>query len=494
MSKRRSLHPSYVLLGVLSTFKALLPVLLITLFKGIEWSEIRWYWFAGIGGGIAVLLLMSYLTWRRFGFWLEEDRIIIRSGLLFRDEKTIYYTRIHSVNVEQPLLQRLLGVAQVKIETPGGSKKADGVLPALSLKEANEIRHLLRMRGQSAGEAAERGAVEITHDTNVAEKDMMMPAGEAAPSMRLSSIQLFQAAATSMNFGLAAAFMAGLYSLADDFIELVVPDRLLKTVVEESTNYVSNYVLIAAVAVIVLLFAWLLSIFLYIIKYSGFTMKREGKQISLSYGLFDKKTFLFDPKKVQAVIVNEGLLRQPFGYAEVKLQVISSDKQEQLMLHPFVKRSQIAELLHDFVPQMKVPSVEHFAFSPRRALLYYIRNQMLFVLSICIGCIAFFQMNGVWSLLLVPLVAWWRICCHRAAAMKLENQQLTLRNRWISRSTYYIRRPQIVTMKVKRSIGQQRKQLLTLSVHVLGSPFAYKAACLERSDVEPVWRWYSRGS
>ncbi|WP_179090197.1 PH domain-containing protein [Paenibacillus sp. FSL H8-0548] len=509
MNERRTLHPIYILFGLLQTIRGFLPFILIGLVKGTDWTGLNWYWYAGAAALAVVILVFSFLEWRSFGFWLEEDRIIIRKGLLLRDEKTIYYGRIHSVNVEQPLIQRLLGVAQVKIETPGGNKKADGILPALSVKEANDIQLMLRKQANTKTEptsdvfadATEAAEIDMPADrpliVKINEKPLMAAPSKVEVSSEIRSVtlkpvQLFQAAATSTNFGLVAAFLAGLYSFADDIINQLLPDHFFETMVEDSSSLMPGYILIVMVGVAVIGFAWLLSVLLYVLKYSGFSVKRDGRQISVSYGLLEKKSFVFDSKKVQAVIVNEGLLRQIFGYAEIQLQIVSSDKKEQLMLHPFLKRSKVQSLLNDFVPQVTLPSNTDLTGAPKRALLYYVRIELLLALVACSALIVFLKTDGLWSLLLIPLLLWWRRSCYVAAGVKLADGQLTLRNRFISRTTYLIRRPQIVTMRVNRSKGQQRKQLLTLSVRALGSPFEYKVTCLDRKDVEPVWRWYSR--
>lgn len=540
MNDRRMLHPTYILFGVLSVIKGFLPLIVIVLLRKPDWSNLGWYWYAGVGGFLLLIALMAFLTWKKFGFWLEEDRIIIRSGLFFRQEKTIYYTRIHSVNIEQPLIQRILGVVQLKIETPGGNNKADGILETLSKNEANRIKQLLRsyseagaVRAESAGEsenatadvsvagfegselnapdatalsAAKAGAGE-SHSAPSATLSSYSDSGPArpeaasiqrqedtGPSVTLDAGKLFQAAATSLNFGLAIAFIAGLYSFADDFLNLILPDHFFEQVVEDSVSQMSNTFFIVGLAVFVILFAWVLSILLYILKYSGFTMRREGKQLSLTYGLLEKKSILFDPKNVQAVIVNESWLRQIWGYSEVKLQVVSSDKQEQLMLHPFIKVSEIQALIDRFVPGIKLPEPKELAPSPRKALIYYIRIPLLIVIVLTGACITYFGAIGAWSLILIPLVLWWRISCHKAAGMLLQDSQLTLRRRTLQRITYYVRRPRIVTMSVKRSDAQRRKGIAAISVQVLGSPFSYKVPGMDHDDVQPVWSWYSRSS
>jgi putative membrane protein len=575
MNERRSLHPLYIAYGVLNVIKGFIPVILIMLLRGVNWEAVlRWYWIAGAAGLLALLLGISYLQWKRFGFWLEQDRIVIRSGLLFRGEKTIYYSRIHSVNVEQPLIQRLLGIAQLKIETPGGGDKSDGILHALSVSEASVIREQLKAFAEGATrkkEAAADGFEESTEEAAIAAGDgtgertsdeTLRPivtvdgrargtvatglandaqssmasgspavdarmsagtdslAGDRPPgspvhsaadktrkahtagrttaraaeagSITLGAGQLFKAAATSLNFGLALAFIGGLYSFADDFLELLLPDQFFRHLIEDSRSLMPSVLFIVFIAVFVIGLTWALSIGLFILKFSGFTMRRDGQQVSISYGLLEKKSYVFDPKNVQAVIINESLLRQLFGFAEVRLQIVSSDKQEQLMLHPFVKFKDIDLLLARFVPGMRVFDPAELAASPRRAWLYYIRIPYIIVVALCAASIGFFGVAGLWSLFLLPLTYAWCLGCHRAEGVLLKEGQLTLRKRFIGRTTYCLRKARIVAMKVKSTKAQRSKELTSLSVHVLGSGSAYDADCLERKDVEAVWRWYSR--
>jgi putative membrane protein len=549
MNEERRLHPLYLMYGLLSAVKGFLPLIFIGIFNGFNWSRLlEWYWLAGISGLVVLILFFSYLEWRTTVFRLEDDRMVIRKGYLFREEKTLYYSRIHSVNVEQPLIQRLLGIAQLKIETPGGGKKADAVLQALSLKEAGAIKDQLRQFAdevKSAGkkEAADAERIQPPSEENPAlsaaahgtqEKAAGSPlaacesqegaattwsasseplkgdtsltsvlrSGEAERHgqgnkqnervIALGPGKLFQAAATSLNFGLALAFLAGIYSFADDFIKLLLPDHFFEQVIEDSAWLVSGVLMIIVVSLAVLIFAWGLSVVLYVLKYSGFQIVRERDQVTLSYGLLEKKMVVFNPRNVQAVIVGESLLRQWMGYGEVKLQVVTSDKQEMLMLHPYIKLSEIQQLLDGYIPGFHMKSGQKLQPPPRRALLYYVRIPLLVAAAASIACIIMFGAAGSWSLLLVPLVAAWRFFCHRSAGVLLEDRQLSLRRRWLSRSTYLIARPRIEAMKVSRSLGQRRKELASLSVYALGSSMNFGVSCLEQSDVEQVWNWYSR--
>ncbi|MGG4145847.1 PH domain-containing protein [Paenibacillus algorifonticola] len=514
MNNPRRLHKVFVIFTLFQFVKGLLPLIIITLLRKSGFLGLEWYWYAGAVGLIVLALLFGFLEWRAFTYTPEADRIVIRKGVFFKDEKTIYYARIHSVNVEQPFLQRILGVAELKIETPGGGKKADGILPALTVRDAEQLRRQLLSRQHETVERADHQAddsnriIRLNKDVDTSKHGASTVTIEGAHGVsanselgalshsayfRLTNGQLLLAAATSMNLGLALAFIAGIYSFADDFLEKFAPMRIFEMLYAESKSLVPGYVIIgiAVAAICALAAAWALSIILYIIKYSGFAVHREGKRISVSYGMLDKKAYLFDPNKVQSVLIEEGIFRQMVGYAQIKLQVVSSDKNEQLMLHPFVPVRELEHVISHFVPQMKLMEIN--AHAPKRALLYYMRIELAVALLLCGAAFGFWGTAGLWSLMLIPIVYLWRRACHKAAGVRLENGQLTLRRRNLARITYLVRRPQIVAMKVKRSWGQQRKGLVSLGVHTMGNASDYSVAVLDHNDVEPVWNWFSRG-
>ncbi|MCQ6513421.1 PH domain-containing protein, partial [Vibrio parahaemolyticus] len=51
--------------------------------------------------------------------------------------------------------------------------------------------------------------------------------------------------------------------------------------------------------------------------------------------------------RIQAITVKEGILRQPFGYCSVEVEVIQSIEAagNEVMLHPFMKKKDVQQLL-----------------------------------------------------------------------------------------------------------------------------------------------------
>ncbi|MGF7029250.1 putative membrane protein [Paenibacillus mucilaginosus] len=501
MNREKRLHPVYLLFTLYEWVKGLIPILVILYIRKNQVMEDLYGW--GIAAALLLILLIGWgaLGWKRFVYTLEDDRLVIRRGVLLRDEKNLYFGRIHSVSMEQPLLQRLLGVVQIRIETPGGGPKSDGLLPAVTLEEAQHLQQWLGQR-QRASQGTDTISTHAADDegTAPAEKDLGSEAGavgisapepnlpKTAPLLKLSSDEVAKAAFSSMNIGMVAAFTGGVYSLMNDFLE----DNIYERIFKETAAHLPGGFAILTASCVLLLFAWLLSSALFILRFGGFTVSRDGEQLVVAHGLLERKKTVFSPKRVQAVIVKEGLLRQLLGYAEVELRVIASSKQEKLVLHPWVRKKDIPALLCEVVPQFTVNPVT--ARAPRQAFLYYLRFKLLVVTGMCAAAILYFHLPGLWTLLLYPLMWFWALHCHRDAGMHLSGGELTLRRRLLSRETCYVRRPQILTVTASGSLAQRQRKLLSLKVNIMGGlgGSSFEVHYLDEGDVQTVWRWFSR--
>ncbi|SMF89825.1 putative membrane protein [Paenibacillus uliginis N3/975] len=553
----KRLHKLYILFPLAGSIKSFIPLIILFGIKMINGGSLKstlGYWIAaGITAVVLLLIIYGWLQWRRLVYVLEDNKIVIRRGVFFREELSIYTGRIHSMNMEQPLLQRILGLTQVKIDTPGKTDDG-GKLPAISGAEAERLQRWLRERTAAGsaqdrteeshaegnanvlpdpatwqnndviGTAANDGAsdsnstaalitgneenpestrreYEISRDaspTNTAGKaeevntagssnSAMIPESSGVPEERtvllqLSAGRLLLAALTSLNLSLALAFAAGVFSLADD----VLPKNLYTKLYQEAGHFLpGGWVALIALALVL---AWLLSAVLYTIKYAGFTVERVGKQIAVTCGLLERKQMFFSPQRVQAVSVKEGLLRQPFGYAEVKLHVLTSESDKNLMLHPLIPMKDIAALLERIVPQYTADTVD--TIPPRRALWLYLRLEVLLTTAVCTGLIWYFKTPGLWSLLLFPVSILWAILTHKDAGIALRGKQLTIRSRLITRTTQYIRRPQVISLKVSGTRRQRRNNLRSFEVSLISSQYDGKTYSLEQSAVEAVWEWF----
>ncbi len=101
------------------------------------------------GGGLVLLLVLlagigfAVLSWRMTRYRVTAEALELHSGVLFRQQRRARLDRLQAVDVVQPFVARLFGLAQLTLEVAGaGDSKI--ALSFLTEKEAGSLRaHLL---------------------------------------------------------------------------------------------------------------------------------------------------------------------------------------------------------------------------------------------------------------------------------------------------------------------------------------------------------------
>lgn len=92
--------------------------------------------FAAILAGVA----LRWLDWRRFGYLLDGDRLLVRSGWWRRRRLILPLAKIQSIDVRQSLLSRRFGVASLVFGVAGGGALSLHHVPAVPLETARKLR------------------------------------------------------------------------------------------------------------------------------------------------------------------------------------------------------------------------------------------------------------------------------------------------------------------------------------------------------------------
>jgi putative membrane protein len=99
------------------------------------------------GPGLLIMMPLLFFRYETMRFRFDAEGIHMRWGILFRRQVNLTYARIQDIHLTSGLIQRWLGLADVKIQTASGSSGAEMTLEGLLEFEA--IRDFLytRMRG-----------------------------------------------------------------------------------------------------------------------------------------------------------------------------------------------------------------------------------------------------------------------------------------------------------------------------------------------------------
>jgi putative membrane protein len=278
---------------------------------------------------LAVLLpaaaAYGFFSWWFTHFAVTDTELRIRTGLVFRRTAHIRLERLQAVDVTQPLLARVAGVAKLKLDVIGTDKKDE--LAFLGADEARALRAELLAR--AAGFAPE-----TAHEVGEAPSTRLLrvPPGVLALSLVL----------TGATWGTLVA-------------ALVVPSVLWLVT--------GNVWTVLATALPLLGAAGASSVGRFVGEYD-WTVAESPDGLRLDHGLLDRAHETVPPGRVQTVRIVEPLLWRRRDWVRVELDVAGSSNSVLVPVAPReVARSVVARVL----PGVTVPPGTALAPSPRRA-------------------------------------------------------------------------------------------------------------------------------
>jgi len=170
MPSERRLHPATLLFDLAKHAKNFAVPAVLVIFGTSQSSSAPWgmsnrmpsgweAWLLVLFVPAAIASIIRYLTFR---LRYENNELVIRSGLIFRHERHVPFKRIQNVDAIQNVVHRLLGVAEVRVET-GGGKEEEARLSVLPLAAVHE----LRARVFTPAHPTHQHSTHSTHGTHI---------------------------------------------------------------------------------------------------------------------------------------------------------------------------------------------------------------------------------------------------------------------------------------------------------------------------------------
>jgi hypothetical protein len=122
--------------------------IILAVVVAIAWNPI------GIAGVLVLGAVFAWIQRRRFHAWgyaEREDDLLVRRGVMFSRLSVIPYGRMQFIDVTAGPLERMFGIATVKMHTAAAA--SDARIPGLERAEAERLRDRLAElgEGQAAG-------------------------------------------------------------------------------------------------------------------------------------------------------------------------------------------------------------------------------------------------------------------------------------------------------------------------------------------------------
>ena len=310
----RRLHPGSWLFVLLQNLRQFIVPLVVLLFAGGRRDDGYPWWLPMIGvGALVVVSVWQYLTFR---YRIDDDRLIVRSGLFERSVRQIPYSRIHNVAIHQNLLHQLMGVAEVRLESAGGTKP-EAQMRVLRMSEALALEQLIRDRGQDFASATGGGTVAPSTE----------PAGTTL--LALSTWEIVKLGLIS-NRGMIV--VAGAVALSFQVLPERTMGRWLVDYGREAFGYASGFattwvakaIVLAGVVGLALLLIRAFSVVLALLRFHGFQLRRQGRRLTVERGLLSRSRSSVPRRRIQAWTLTEGVLHRLFARRTLEIDTASA--------------------------------------------------------------------------------------------------------------------------------------------------------------------------
>ena len=414
------------------------------------------------------VILYGIASWYFYTFTIDAETIRVRKGIVKKSERTTQRKRIESIGIQQNVIERLLRLATLTVETSSESGSPEVELKGIRLDFAKELKSSIKNDGPIV---AKEESEEIAYTIPV--RDLAL------------------AGALSGRVGLALVGIGTAYQFIDQFIERYV-DRLFSELAHLSL------IVLTGLGILVLLIIYIGSIIVYILKYGAYRAVLQHNRLLIGYGMLNRTEVAFHADKIQALVIQESWIQRLIGRASLSLHIISATgEKERLLLHPFIRTNEIDGFLatylprfRQFTPQYQV-AAKGFRYRVRWPLIGY---ALLFT---TLSSVVSIVLDSSWRFLILLLFIWLPLYFfavrsgYKKTRFGTKHDLLMLRKQWVQKETVYTPRLKIEELTWSVSRFLEAKEIAKIQVQLRGNT-AFNALYFKRSDIQQLQIWYKQ--
>lgn len=417
--------------------------------------------------GLAASMLFAFIYWRRFSYWVGAEQLVIESGIVNRNRRTIPFDRIQDISLEQKLLARLFGVSIVRIET-GSSGGDEGELNCVSRAEADHLRD--RIRAYRAGNTV---SAEFIEESAAEEQPTLYAMG----FRRLIIAGLF-------NFSLVfLAILGGVWQYLGSYlpVDYFDPSRWIGDYREQAIGLVSALSIVSFV-MLLLLVGIATGLMRTIARDFGFTLTRTETGLRRRRGLFTRTDVVIPLRRVQAGIVSTGVFKRLFGWRELAVQSLGSDGDSGAhhVVAPLAKPDDLIPVLAELDLPVPPPAGNFTRVSAKLIWRSWAEDGTALTIAVLVASI--FWSGWPWLLLLAPYLLVAPVLQYRAHGYCFEEDILFVRRGFWKPRVTILPLAKAQSKTLIRGLTQQGFGLATLAIGTAGASLATPLRILDLEE------------
>ncbi|WP_260483344.1 PH domain-containing protein [Sphingomicrobium flavum] len=460
------LHPLTMVTGLGAVIKSVwgaIAAAAFLLYSGRTYIALAIIGFAFVSGFLAPILRWLSFSWR-----VDDDEVLMNSGIVNRNHRSIPFDRIQDVNIEQNPLHRAFGLARVKLETgaSAGKGEEDGIIDSIPLDRANALRD--RVRAHRAGVTNPLAA------SGGAEAEVLDDAEERAPVFAMDQRRVLLAGIFNFSLAVVGAVF-GLMQTMGDVANLNFFSRQFWLEQFDVSNPLISYIVAHQ---IVAIFAGVISLIFIglatgvvrtVLRDWNFRLDRTQTGFRRRRGLLTLTDTVLPSKRVQAAVFINGPVKRRFGWTSLKLQSLAQDSggSGDHVVAPLARPVEGDEIL-GAMDWRSLPPIDDSWDRPSPALVMMslIWFIPIFIIGIAAGLLLTpwaFIASGVMALLSVLTLLDWRWRRHR-----VDGDRFLIRSGWWRRRLVILPLAKVQSIDLKRNFIDRWFGVASIKLGVAG--------------------------
>ncbi|MEV7006208.1 PH domain-containing protein [Streptosporangium sp. NPDC051022] len=475
-----------------------LPLAGVLFIGGFSPGSFGWAAFGVVGS-----VVYAAARWATFTYRVAGDRMELTRALVSRSVRTIPLERIRGVDVSNPPLHRLLGIAVLRIDTgAGGDDKQEGELDGVTVAEAERLKAVLlwHARARMARRAQSReGASQVATDDpamagavagpetgsgggrgNAGPFSARHEVGETTPERVFFVVPRAWLAYGPLSgaylltpFALVAGAVGAAFQWGSEF-------RIDGRVVIGAGEWLWEHPALLAAALVLLVLAMpVVGAVMYAVFNWDFTLRAREGYLVAERGLVTRRSVSLERRRVRGFELVEGVAERWAGVARAWAIVTGlGDSRTRGQLMPVAPRATVLKVVGEAVGPIATGLRAHPPAARRRRLF-----RAVFPWLVVAGCAvaAALAWSPLWwipasvALLLAVLGVPLGLDRYRSLGHTYDGSRLSVRSGSLRRSQAVIEERAVVGWKLRQTWFQRQARLLTVTAGVGAGSGGYAA-------------------
>ncbi len=444
-------HPAWIAVEVFALLKNSIAIFLFLFVLKInstsEWIVWGRYLFLI---GIAWTLIVIVLKWFLYRYEVVGDSFVLKEGVFVKEQRTVSFGKIQNHYSKTTFIHKWFGLTSLTLETGTTVEGSAVSFPVLTVSEKERILSRLLDKAPSEGEV-DQNEIEYGDEKTV--------------HFRSNKKELFKASFTSLSFLAIFPLLTTIYFNLADFFDI-----------EDTAEGAFDYLLLHWWMLIILfVLAMLLSVGIgYLqttIKYGNYEISDDAERIYIKKGVGSTSSFTISKEKVQAIVVEQSLLKRVLGLASIKLISVGemkTEEQETSSLYPFMPKHEAYLLLETLLPHY--PIQEEMERFPIKVLWYKLLVPYYVTIITAVG-LFFFKKEWLWAagiVFAISLIT--RVLDYFFTSYLRQGNTVQIRKGGITNETFITNYNRIQEVSVEHSWLQRKFGIATLHFQNRANP------------------------